>query len=129
MGVSNTKDMVKFKQFVLLIGFFLPISCGYAVILQDGHSNVPIKEGKVQSIPKGSSIQATIDGHWLSIVFLENLGDVQIEVTRIGEGEVEATYTETPNGVSIYIPYTGSYIVTFTLENGDEYYGEFEVTD
>ena len=28
-----------------------------------------------------------------------------------------------------YIPNTGSYVVTFTLPNGDQYYGEFEVTD
>lgn len=27
------------------------------------------------------------------------------------------------------IPAAGSYIVNFTLPNGDEYYGEFEVTD
>ena len=34
-----------------------------------------------------------------------------------------------PNGVMFYIPNTGSYVVTFTLPNGDQYYGEFEVTD
>ena len=121
--------MVNIKQFVLLIGFILPITCGYAAILEDGHSHVPIKEGCVQGVPKGSSIQASINGHWLSIVFLENLGQVQIEVNRLGEGEVEFTFTETPTGVNIYISTTGSYIVTFTLPNGDEYYGEFEVTD
>ena len=121
----------KIKQSILLFGFLLSTSwCGaYCTSLYDGYSHIQIKEAQVQGCPKGTSIQATIDGHWLSIVFLENLGNVQIEVTRSGEGEVEATYTETPNGVSIYIPYTGSYIVTFTLENGDEYYGEFEVTD
>ena len=26
-------------------------------------------------------------------------------------------------------PNTGSYVITFTLPNGDQYYGEFEVTD
>ena len=44
-------------------------------------------------------------------------------------GEVETTAIATPNGVNFYIPNTGSYIVTFTLPNGDVYYGEFEVTD
>jgi hypothetical protein len=34
-----------------------------------------------------------------------------------------------PNDLQIYIPNTGDYIVTFTLPNGDEYYGEFTVTD
>ena len=123
--------MRKIKQFFLLFGFLLPTTWCGAYIAQStvGYSDIFIKESIVHGSPKGSSIQATIDGHWLSIVFLENLGDVQIEITRSGEGEIETTFTETPNGVNIYISITGSYIVTFTLPNGDEYYGEFEVTD
>ena len=78
---------------------------------------------------KTSSIQATIDGHLLSIVFLEDLGQVNVVVSYATGGEVETTAVYTPNGVNFYIPSTGSYIVTFTLPNGDVYYGEFEVTD
>lgn len=95
----------------------------------DGHSHIVIKEAQVQGIPKGSSIQATIDGHTLSVTFLENLGQVYIEVEAVGAGEAQYQSTPTPNGVDFYITYTGSYIVTFTLPNGDVYYGEFEVTD
>ena len=83
----------------------------------------------MQGSPKGSSIQMTLSGHVLSIVFLENLGNVSIEVSNLNGAVVETTNTPTPHGVDIYISNTGSYIVTFTLSNGDEYYGEFEVTD
>lgn len=121
--------MVNIKRFVLLFGIFLSITCGYASIVEDGHSNVPIKEGRVQGIPKGSSIEATINGHALSVVFLENLGEVNIEINTANGGEVETVSIYTPNGVNFYIPDTGSYIVFFTLPNGDEYYGEFEVND
>lgn len=76
---------------------------------------------------KSSSISASIDGHTLTIVFTENLGQVSIEVSYASGNEVETTSIYTPSGVIIYIPYSGSYIVTFTLPNGDEYYGEFEV--
>ena len=31
--------------------------------------------------------------------------------------------------IQFYIPLAGDYIVNFTLPNGDEYYGEFTVTD
>ena len=31
--------------------------------------------------------------------------------------------------LTTYLPQTGDYIITFTLANGDEYYGEFTVTD
>lgn len=78
---------------------------------------------------KSSSISASINGHSLSVVFTENLGQVSIEVSYASGGEVETSSIYTPSGVIIYIPYSGSYIVTFTLPNGDEYYGEFEVTE
>ena len=78
---------------------------------------------------KGSSIQASIDGHTLTVVFTENLGQVTVEVTTASGAPVDGTTTITPNGLQIYIPLAGDYIVTFTLPNGDEYYGEFTVTD
>ncbi|MBQ5958942.1 MAG: DUF3244 domain-containing protein, partial [Bacteroidales bacterium] len=83
----------------------------------------------VHSDPKGSSIQASIDGHVLSVVFTENLGHVQIEVTTSTGGTVDLMDMYTPNGYNAYISYTGDYVVTFTLSNDDEYYGEFTVTD
>ena len=63
------------------------------------------------------------------MVFTENLGQVTVEVSRTSGGETQVESTPTPNGVLFYIYDTGSYIVTFTLPNGDEYYGEFEVMD
>ena len=118
------------KQILLLIAFLLPIICNATKTdLEDGFSHISIKVTHTQGNPKTSSIQATIDGHWLSVVFLENLGQVTVEVSSTTVGEVETQSTPTPNGVNIYIPATGSYIVTFTLANGDIYYGEFEVVD
>ena len=35
----------------------------------------------------------------------------------------------TQNGYNAYIHHAGTYVVTFTLGNGDEYYGEFDVVD
>ena len=121
----------KLKQLLLLFWFLIPtIWCGaHNNAINDGSSHINIKESIVQGIPKGNSIQATIDGHILSVVFLEDLGQVTIDVSLVGGGEVETQSTPTPNGVIIYIPDTGSYVVTFTLSNGDAYYGEFEVTD
>ena len=95
----------------------------------DGYSGITIKESITTGTPKGSTIQASINGHMLVVVFTENLGQVAIEVTTASGGTVQTFYTPTPNGVQIYITPTGDYIVTFTLPNGDEYYGEFTVTD
>lgn len=121
----------KFKSILLVVGLLMPIAwCGASVFNSfDGFSHILIKAGDVHSDPKGSSIQATINGHTLSIIFLENLGQVSIEVSNLNGAVVETTNTPTPHGVDMYISNTGSYIVTFTLSNGDEYYGEFEVTE
>ena len=121
----------KLKFILLWIGMLLPISwCGATDVSSfDGYSSITVKVGNVQGIPKSGSIQAGINGHVLSVVFLENLGQVVIEVTTTNGLEVELSAINTPNGVNFYIPTTGNYIVTFTLPNGDTYYGEFQVTD
>ena len=119
----------KNKRLALLLGLMLSAiwCCGSNFF--DGYSLIQIKEARVEDLPKGSSIQASIDGHTLTVVFLENLGQVQIQVETALGGDTQYQSTPTPNGVIFYITNTGSYIVTFTLPNGDEYYGEFEVTD
>ena len=97
--------------------------------VSDGPSAVQIKHNKVEHSPKDSSILASINGHTLTVTFLENLGNVQIDITTASGGAVSFGHVWTPDSYIAYITNTGSYVVTITLENGDEYYGEFEVTD
>lgn len=78
---------------------------------------------------KTGSIMPSINGKVLSVVFTENLGQVAVEVASASGAAVESLMTPTPDGVLIYIPQAGDYVVTFTLANGDEYCGEFTVTD
>ena len=52
-----------------------------------------------------------------------------IDITTAAGVSVDYNSLTTPNGVNFYIPLAGSYVVNFTLPDGDEYYGEFEVTD
>ena len=120
-----------FKQLVLLIGMMLPTAWCDAIGTNsiDGYSHIHVKQGNVQGVPKGSTIQASINGHLLVVVFSENLGQVAVEVSTTTGTMVDYTSTITPNGIQIYIPNIGDYIVTFTLSNGDEYYGEFTITD
>lgn len=121
----------KLKKFVLLLGLILPtVWCGAnGILLVDGHSVINIKEAHVQSAPKGSSIQASIDDHCLMVTFTENLGQVTIEVTTATGATVDCLSVQTPNGYLYFITNTGDYIVTFTFPDGDVYYGEFTVTD
>ena len=127
--MRNKKN--NFKQFVLLINLLLTtVYCMANGIQQmDGHSHINIKAGFVQGAPKGFTIQATIDGHTLTVVFTENLGQVAVEVSSASGTSVHYSLTPTPNGFQVYITNNGDYIITFTLSNGDEYYGEFTVTD
>ena len=123
------RDNLK-RKFIMLC-LLLPIAWCTANTINavDGFSHINIQESHVQGIPKSSSIDATINGHQLTVTFLENLGNVQVEVTTATGGTVDLTDIWTPNCYHANITTTGSYVVTITLGNGDEYYGEFEVTD
>lgn len=81
------------------------------------------------SSDKSGSIVPSINEHYLTVAFTENLGQVAVEITTATGGYVQTSSCLTPNGLQFYIPLAGDYIVTFTLPNGDEYYGEFTVTD
>ena len=78
---------------------------------------------------RGNSIIPTINGHVLTVVFNENMGQVSVLVATTSGATVESLSVSTPNCVQVYIPNAGNYIVTFTLSNGDVYAGEFTVTD
>ena len=127
--------MKKVMRFVLMLCLALSGALCYAhgvAVTENKTGKGPILtklKAHYGGTDKSESIVASIDGHTLSIVFLENLGQVTIDVSLVAGGEVETQSTPTPNGVIIYIPNTGSYVVTFTLPNGDVYYGEFQVTD
>lgn len=128
--------MKKVKTLVLMLCFILSGAWGHAHDVARTENTktegIPIeikKDTCVSGSDRSSSIVATIDGHTLSVVFLGNLGQVNVAVMTVGGCETQSESTPTPNGVDFYIPFTGSYIVYFTLPNGDTYYGEFEVTD
>lgn len=78
---------------------------------------------------KSGSIVSYIDGHTLTVIFTENIGLVEMEITTDTGVHVQTYWANTPDGQQAYIPQTGDYVITFTLSNGDEYYGEFTVTD
>lgn len=95
----------------------------------DETPSITILKTKCGGTDKSGSISASINGHYLTVIFTENLGQVDVEITTSTGGYVQADSCITPNGILFYISNAGDYIVTFTLSNGDEYYGEFTVTD
>ena len=129
--------MKKVTAFVLMLSLVLSGAFCYAHSVtgtenMKGKDGIPIElieRSTCASSEKGDSIIAEIDGHYLSIVFTENLGQVSVEVTTSTGAPVETVSMTTPNGQVLYIALAGDYIVNFTLPNGDEYYGEFTVED
>lgn len=95
----------------------------------DETPSIAILKTKCGGTDKSGSIAPSINGHVLTVAFTENLGQVTVEVSTTDGASVQYTSVLTPNGMQIYIPNAGNYIVTFTLPDGDEYYGEFTVTD
>jgi len=68
------QKFIGLKKSFLLLGLLMPIvwQGTYAASIMDGYSIV-IKVGNVQSSPKGSTIQASVNGHMLTVAFTENL--------------------------------------------------------
>ena len=122
----------KLKQFIMLLVLTLPVAWCSATIIHstDGYSAIQIKEAHVTSTPRGSTIQASIDGHYLSVTFTQDIGYITMELDKVS-GPMIFSYppVQTPDSFQFYISQTGDYIITFTLSNGDEYYGEFSVTN
>ena len=117
---------------LILSGAFCHANCVAGTEDQKGMDGVPIalkKSTGLSGLDKSNSITATLNDNVLIVVFTENLGEVAVEITSSTGGYVQTDSSLTPNGLQFYIPLTGDYIVTFTLPNGDEYYGEFTVTD
>ena len=128
--------MKKVTTLVLMLCFILSGALCYA------HGEARTENEKGEGIPievkectgvsgsdRSNSIIPTLDGHVLTVVFNENLGQVSVEVATFAGASVQCLSVLTPNGLQVYIPNAGTYIVTFTLSNGDVYAGEFTVTD
>ena len=125
MQKIKTKPLLLLLSSVMLMTYYeAGASC-----LQKGNHPIEINEVQVQSTPKGASILASINGHTLTVVFTENLGTVEMQITTASGTYVQTYWVYTPEGLQTYLSQTGDYIITFTLSNGDEYYGEFTVTD
>ena len=75
------------------------------------------------------SIFADISGHKLTVAFSQNLGEVSIDISTASGATIFCLSVQTPTGYQYFVQNAGSYVITFTLPNGDKYYGEFEVTD
>ena len=126
------QKIIKFKRFILLLVLALPATwCGATIShSMDGNNAIQIIESNVQSTPKGSTIQASINGHYLTVSFTQDIGTLTMELD-MASGPMIFNYPSvgTPDSFQFYLPLTGDYIITFDLSNGDEYYGEFTITD
>ena len=127
--------MLKFKNLthiLLLLGTMTSaIWCNATTIIStDGYSAIQINDTYVNSTPRGYTIQASIDGHYLTVTFTQDIGTLTMELDKVS-GPMIFSYPTvvTPDSYQFYLPLTGDYIITFTLANGDEYYGEFTVTN
>ena len=125
--------MNKLKTVFLLLGIILPtaISIANSVLTteNDGVTPVVINKSNNNGFDRSDSISASIDGHVLTVSFLSNIGHVTIKITDASGATLDIESTETPTGYMYYIPSAGHYAVVFTFTDGDEYEGEFDVTD
>lgn len=116
------------KRILLIICMLGTIGLSFAnnLVSRDDLTILAKKNGGAE---KSSSISASINGHSLTVAFSQNIGEVSVEITSLSGTIIYNVLIQTPTGQQFYIPTAGSYVIRFTLQNGDEYYGEFEVID
>ena len=121
------------KKTILLLCFGLVTWAAHSSnALMSSHDETPIlivSATNNSGVIRTNAILASINCHTLTVAFTEYLGNVTIEVTDAMGSPVDLTLVGTPTGYECYIPLTGHYTVYFKLANGDEYSGEFDVTD
>ena len=95
------KKLIKFKRLILLLVLVLPPAWCSATIFHsiDGNNAIQIIESNVQSAPKGSTIQASIDGHYLTVIFTQDIGTLAMELDKVS-GPMIFSYpsVQTPDG-------------------------------
>ena len=122
--------MTKTKTIIVLFGLVLSTLFGSANCLQKCiEDNTPIKTSGQSGVDRSSSIAASINDHYLTINFLTDIGHVWIKITDEAGVTLEIEYIETPTGYLYYMPSAGHYVLVITLSDGDEYEGEFDVTE
>lgn len=126
--------MAKLKTLILMFVLLSTTTFSYAnwTNPQDNGDGTPIyikQSVGNNSNDRSQSINTFINGHSLTVAFSQNLGEVSIDISTASGATIFCLSVQTPTGYQYYIPNTGSYVITFTLPNGDEYYGEFEVKD
>lgn len=126
--------MAKLKTIILMFVMLSTTTFCYADLTAPNENGdgtpIEIKQSVGNnSQDKGGSINTFINGHNLTITISQNIGEVSVIIASLSGTTVYNVSILTPTGQQFYIPSAGSYIITFTLPNGNEYYGEFEVTD
>lgn len=116
------------KKITLIVCLFFSIGCVFAnnLIINDG---ISVMATSSTGNDKSSFISASIDGHNLTVNFLSDIGHVWIKITDEAGVTLEIEYIETPRGYLYYMPSAGHYVLVITLSDGDEYEGEFDVTE
>lgn len=129
--------MKKATKLILMLCLILSGALSYAhnaVVTRNEKDGRPVsieltESTGVSSSDKSGSINSIINGYVLTVMFCENMGQVSVEVSTAAGASVQCLSVLTPNGLQVYIPNVGDYVVIFTLSNGDVYAGEFTVTD
>lgn len=118
-----------YKKLISILSLLVLMSVGVAKNCVHDENVIVIIANNNGGDDKSTAISASIDGHTLTVVFLENLGQVSISITNDLSVTTDYATIPTPNGYIFYVTNAGNYVITFTLANGDEYYGCFTVTE
>ena len=126
--------MTKKLSFVLLITLLLQFSFTLEakhLSTQDGIELIPTASANAHAYEERyPPISADVIGHNLTISINQNIGIAQIIIRDSNGAIVEVdNMMSSPNTTYIYISESGYYRIDIIINNGNQYYGYFDIHD
>ena len=133
------KPIIKhLRSFITIMTLCLGLSlqAGNTVVCDDPDDDIIINEGSSNGNPSGNRsvtipIQASYNSFTciVSVLFTQNLGVISTEIENTTTGEYYSYLTDSSLGGDAFLlsGTSGHYTITFTLANGTEYIGEWEL--
>ncbi len=129
---------LKYLLKAVCLFLLVPSSRGYSGALYEPNNEEPITIIPVEQSSKirpHSRIFVPFEANYnvglasVLVRFIRDVGEVEISIQNLSSGEYN-DYTVNSKVGSIVLPITGDagyYVITFTLQNGKQYIGEFSI--
>ena len=121
----------KLKTYILIVAAALCLANLGACTKEPDTTNVPviIKKAAIHGSSDKTGIPAEVPiiGKQLLIEFTDAIGMVSVNISTKAGKTMQKFEVSTPTYIKAFVQKSGNYTITFTLDDGSEYWGKFTI--